>query len=292
MNYNITFPEQIISNVNTAGLIMISVIFVLGFVIFMRYSAQIMPAIIGLLAYLLLVVAGVEVVTMLLTMIPGLGGLLVGTALAFCLTRTVIMAVLVHFTRAIIINFTNRNQNITLGDAMIGGLGMGTCHAIVSGVDFLTLSSLGTMVNSEGLATLVQGMSAEEVAEIVASLEQTIEIPPMFFLLKGLNNSLDIVFHVMAAIIVYAIVKKGLPAIWYGITIVFNIFAQAASMFGDYQVVSNYAVLSFFKLVVVGSMIVCVLRIDTNYLGNEVKSFDKMRKSKGAMPKFAKLKNK
>lgn len=292
MNYNITFPEQIISNVNTAGLIMISVIFVLGFVIFMRYSAQIMPAIIGLLAYLLLVVAGVEVVTMLLTMIPGLGGLLVGTALAFCLTRTVIMAMLVHFTRAIIINFTNRNQNITLGDAMIGGLGMGTCQAIVSGVDFLTLSSLGTMVNSEGLATLVQGMSAEEVAEIVASLEQTIEIPPMFFLLKGLNNSLDIVFHVMAAIIVYAIVKKGLPAIWYGITILFNIFAQAASMFGDYQVVSNYAVLSFFKLVVVGSMIVCVLRIDTNYLGNEVKSFDKMRKSKGAMPKFGKLKNK
>ena len=103
---------------------------------------------------------------------------------------------------------------------------------------------------------------------------------------------MDIIFHVAAAIIVYAIVKKGLPAIWYGITILFNVFAQAASMFGDYQVVGNYVVLSVFKLVVVASMIVCVFRIDTNYLDDEFKSFDKMRKSSGAMPRFGKLKNK
>ncbi len=292
MDYNIVFPEQIISNVNTAGLIMISVVFVLGFVIFMRYSAQIMPAVIGLLAYLLIVVAGVELVTMLLTMIPGLGALLMQTALAFCLTRTVVLAVLIHFTRLLVINFANRNQNITLGDAMISGLGMGTCQAIVSGVDFLTLSSLGTMVNTEGLATLVQGMSEKEIADIVTSLEQTIEIPPVFFLLKGINNSLDIIFHVAAALIVYAIIKKGLPAIWYGITILFNVLLQVISMFGDYQVIDNYMALSVAKLLVLVVMIVCVFRIDSNYLGNEFRSFDKMRKSSGAMPKFGKLKNK
>lgn len=292
MEFNITFPEKIISNINIGGMIMVSVIFILGFIIFMRYSAKIMPAFLGLLAYLLFVVAGVEIVTLILSNIPVIGNLLLETVGMFCITRAVITALLIHLTRYLIISFTNRNQDITLGNALICGVGMATCPSIIMGLELISISSLGTLINTEGLSTLVADMTAEELNMLVDMVKQTVEIPPVYFLLRVINNSIDVVYHVAACLIIYAIIKKGLPKFWYAIAIVFNVILQSASMFADYQVFTDYMMLTITKGIILICVIVCVLKIDAKYLGGELRSFDKIRnKPSGSMPKFGKLKN-
>ena len=70
MNYNITFPEQSINFVNAGGIILVSAVIVIGFILLMRYSAKLMPGFMGLLVYMVLVVFGVEAVTFLLSVIP------------------------------------------------------------------------------------------------------------------------------------------------------------------------------------------------------------------------------
>lgn len=287
MDYNVTFPEQSISFLNAGGIIMISVIIVIGFILLMRYSAKLMPGFTGLLVYLVLVVAGVEIVTYIFAAVPGLNSFLFGSSLMFCITRAVIFALLIHASRWIVIKFSDRNQDLALGDALMGGLGIAIGQAIISGVDLIYLSTLGTTINTYGMESLLEGMSAEEIADIMESVNMTVSVPSAYYLCKGLNCALDIVFQVIVCLLLYAILKKGLPVFWHGVIIISNIVLQAMSLFADYMVTENYSVFTMIKVLVVFIVICAALKIDTDYLGNELKSFDKAKMT-GSLPRFKK----
>lgn len=291
MDYNITFPQESINYLNASGIIMISAIIIIGFILLMRYSAKLVPGLIGMLVYLVAVVAGVELVTYIISMIPGLNVLIFSTSAAFCITRAVIFALLIHLTRWITIIFSNRNQNLTLGDALMAGLGTAIGQAIVSGADLISLSTIGTNINTYGMEQLLEGMTAEEIASVMESVEQTISVPSLFYLFKGINCTIDIIFQTGVCLLLYAIVKKGLPAFWHGVIIALGIVMQTASLFADYLVIENFMVLTMVKVLVLVVLVILVLRIDTEYLGNELKSFDKLKAS-GKMPKFHNVKNK
>ena len=196
MNYNITIPQQSVTFINLAGMIMISVIIIVGFIILMRYSAKIMPGFMGLLCYLLIVVVGTELVTFVLASIPLFAGILLGHQTAFCITRAVIAAGLSHATRFILLKFTDRNQDMQLGDALMGGLGIAIGEAIVVGTSFIYLSALASTVNTYGLEALLADVSQAEQAELVEYVSGVASIIPATFLLQGLSYALDIVFQV------------------------------------------------------------------------------------------------
>lgn len=290
MNYNITFPEQSINFVNAGGILLISAVIVIGFILLMRYSAKLMPGFMGLLVYMVLVVVGVEAVTFLLSVIPGVNTVLFGTPLAFCIARAVVFALLMHASRWIVLKFSDRKQDMTLGDALMGGLGIALGQAIVSGVDLIYISTLGTTINTYGMEYLLEGMSAEEIANVMESVTQTISVPSLFYLLKGVNCAIDVIFQTAACLFVYGMLKKGLPLFWHGIVILLNVILQGASLFADYLVIENFVALTMTKVLILLLVIVAALKIDTDYLGNELKSFDKLRSN--TMPKFKNIKNK
>ncbi|MDD6573386.1 MAG: hypothetical protein PUF12_13460 [Thermoflexaceae bacterium] len=292
MDYNITFPQESLNLLNAGGIIMISAIIIIGFILLMRYSAKLMPGFMGMLAYLIVVVVGVELVTYILSVVPGLNMVLFSTSTGYCITRAVIFALLIHLTRWIAIRFSDRNGELELGDALMAGLGTAIGQAIISGMDLIYISTLGTTINSYGMEQLLDGMTAEEIAGMMESVEQTISVPPMFYLFKGLNCTIDVVFQTAACLLIYAILKKGLPAFWHGILIVLTVILQVASLFGDYLVVENFMALTMVKFLVLVILIIAALRIDTEYLSNELKSFDKLKTSSGKMPKFNNVKNK
>lgn len=292
MDYSITFPQQTISFLNAGGIIMVSVVFIIGFILLMRYAAKVLPGFLGLLAYLLVVVVGMELITFLLSAIPVLNTLLFGTVLGFCLTRAVIMAGLTHLTRLLVMKFSDRTQDLELGGALMGGLGIAIGQAVIAGFDFIYLSTVATNVNTYGLEALLSDLEAAEQASMLQSIESTIAIEPVFFLLRGLNCTMDIIFQVAVMLLMYAIAKKGLPAFWHGIIVVFNILLTSLSLFGDYGAFDNYVLLFVLKLITLICVIIVVLKIDTDYLNGELKSFDKLKKKKDTMPKFRNIKNK
>lgn len=292
MDYSITFPQQTISFINASGIIMLSAVFVIGFILLMRYSAKVLPAFLGVLVYLLLVIVCTELITYILLVIPVLNVFLFGTELSFCLTRAVIMVLLTHLTRILVIKFSNRSRELEFGDALMGGLGIAVGQAVMAGIDFITLSTIATNVNTYGLEALLADLEAAEQASMLQSIENTIAIEPAFFLLRGLNCTIDIVFQVAAMLLIYAIVKKGMPAFWHGIVIVFNVLLTSLSLFGDYRAVDNYVLLFGLKLVTIICVVIVVLRVDANYLNGELRSFDKMKKKKDTMPRFRDIKNK
>lgn len=292
MDYSITFPQQTISFINASGIIMFSVVFVIGFILLMRYSAKILPGFLGLLAYLIVVVVCTELITYLLAAIPGINGFLLGTTFGFCITRAVIMVLLTHLSRIIVLKFSDRSQNMELGDALMGGLGIAVGQAIIAGFDFLYLSTIATNINMYGLEALLADMEAAEQASMLQSIENTAAIEPVFFLMRGLNCTVDIIFQVAVMLLLYAVIKKGLPAFWHGIIIVFNILLTSLSLFGDYGAVSNFIILFVLKFLILFCVAVMVLKIDTDYLNGELKSFDKLKKKKDSMPKFHDVKRK
>lgn len=291
MNYNITIPQQSVTFINLAGMIMISVIIIFGFIILMRYSAKIMPGFMGLLCYLLIVVVGMELVTFVIMLVPPLAGILLGQQTAFCITRAVIAAGLSHVVRIVLLKFTDRNQDMQLGDALMGGLGIAIGEAIVVGTSFIYLSALASTVNTYGLEALLADASQAEQAELVDYISGVASIMPNTFLMQGLNYALDIVFQVAVLLLLYAVVKKGLPMFWHGIVIAVNIVLEALSLFANYSIL-DYSIVVIIKLVILVGVIVAALRVDADYLGGELRSFSKMRKQKDAMPKFGNVKKK
>lgn len=291
MDYNITFPQQTITYINGSGILMISIIFVIGFILYKRYAAKFMPGLMGILAFLMLGIVGTELITLLLSAIPGINRLLYNSAVAFCITRALVFAVLIHVTKILVLKFADMSSNMELGDALMGGLGIAIGQAVVSGMDFMYISSIGSAINQNGVEQFLVDVSAEEAESLLEYIYKTIEIPPMFFLLKGFNCTLDIVFTVITCLFIYAIVKKGLSSVWHVILIVSTTMVQLVSLLGDYGVSSNYFILSALKLLIVIVTVIMAFRIDAEYLAGEFRSFEKLKKKK-SMPKFNDVKNK
>lgn len=292
MNYDITFPQKIIDNINMSGIFMISAILIIGFILLMRYAATFMPGILALLTYLVLVVAGVQVVTSVFLVIPGLNALIVGTPIVFYITQAILYALLTHLTRMIVVKFSNRNNTLELGDSLMGGLGIAIGQAILPGMELMALSSMGTTINAYGMTELFQDRTAEEFAEIVEYVQQVISAGPSYYLSMGINGMLDIIFHVGVLLLLYAIVKKGLPVFWNGIIIGMDAVITGASFLAKYVFMENYAAFTLTKVAVVILLVIVALRVDADYLDGELRSFSKLKKSSGKMPKFNNLKNK
>ena len=292
MDYNITIPEQSVMFINLSGIIMISTIIIIGFILLMRYAAKFVPGLMGLLCYLLLVVVGTELITYVIAAIPVLGTMLLGQVMLFCITRAVITAGLCHATRVIVLKFTDRNQDMQLGDALMGGLGIAIGGAIVVGTSFIYLSTLAATVNTYGLEALMADISQAEQAELATYIANIASIAPVTFLMQGLGYTIDIVFQVAVLLLLYAVIKKGLPVFWHGVIIVSNIILEAVSLFTNYSVWENYMMMVLIKLIILVGIVVAALRVDSDYLGGELRSFAKLKRKKDAMPKFNDIKNK
>ncbi|MCM1466848.1 MAG: YhfC family glutamic-type intramembrane protease [Alistipes sp.] len=292
MDYSITIPEQSVTFINLSGIIMISAIIIIGFILLMRYAAKFVPGLMGILCYLLIVVVGVELVTYIIAAIPLLGTALLGNVVLFCITRAVITAGLCHGTRIVILKFTDRNQDMQLGDALMGGLGIAVGGAVVVGTSFIYLSTLAATINAYGLEALLADIPLEEQTELVGYIANIASIAPATFLMQGLGYTIDLIFQVAVLLLLYAVVKKGLPVFWHGVIVLCNIVLETLSNFANYSVWENYPMMVCVKLVILVGIIAAALRVDSDYLGGELRSFAKLKRKKDAMPKFDNIKKK
>lgn len=279
MNNNIIFPEQSISFIGISGMIMFSVIFIIGFLLLMRYSAKIMPGVISVLVYLMVVVVGVEVITFIFSVIPGLNYLIMESALAFCIFRGIAMAGLIALTVWITIRFSGNNNNFYLGDAMMAGYGAALGQAIVTGIDLIYLWTMGSTINEYGTESLLADLSEADAAQMLESINQVVEVPPVFYLFKGINSAIDIVYIVIISLIVYAIMKKGLSKTWYVFAVACSAVLTIANLLGDYGVVAETGILTGVKAVVIITAILMVFKINAENLDGELTSFDRAKRT-------------
>lgn len=285
MNYNITFPNEIIGYTNAGGMVLISILIVAAAIILIRYSANILSAIAGLLIYMIVGVVGLEVVTMIISVIPGLGEALLGNAISFCILRAIIFAAIMHAVRWFVVKITDRKGDLDIGSALMSGWGIALGQSIVSGMDLLYISTLGNTINMYGVEEITNGMTTEEIQGLCDSVNQLSEVPASYFLFKGLNGAVDVLFNVFIFVMVYAIVKKGMEKKWYAVVATITGFMSMLTYFYDYRVFSESVIMSVLKLIVLAGVFAFVLNIDTKFLNGELRSFDKMKKK--TMPKYS-----
>lgn len=291
MYSEIIFPEQILDFIVAGGIIMISAIIIIGFILIMRYSAKMMPAFLSLLIYLVVVYVGVRVLVTIASLIPGLNKIMAESLMAYCVVNAVLTALMMHLTRFVVLKFADANGDLELGTAMMAGLGAAISQAILSGIDMISWWVIGNNINAMGVNELLKGMPAEDAQRYIETIEGILALPENFFLLKGIGNTIDIVFQVAVCVILYGVIKKGVPAFWHMIIIGVNIVLSATTIMGDYGVTSDYMTLTIIKTVVLVAVIIVALRLDSEILNGELRSFSKLKTAK-SMPKFNNLKNK
>lgn len=288
---NITFPEQILDYIAAGGMIMISAIIIIAFILLMRYAAKLLPGLLALLIYLVVAYAGVEVLTGIMVMLPGLNQLLTGSIMWYCAIRAILMALLMHLTRWIVLKFANKNSELELGTAMMAGLGAAIGQTILSGMDMIAWWTIGDNINVYGINDLLQGMEVEQAQEYVDRIEAILALPENFFLLKGISNTVDIVFQVAVCVIMYALIKNGVKVFWHWVIIGLSAVLSLTTLVGDYGITDQYMTLTLIKLAVIVTVIIVALRMDRVVLNGELSSFSKLKTGK-SMPKFNNLKNK
>lgn len=287
---NITFSQQLISCINGGGIILISAILIIAIIVFMRYAPKLIPGMIGVCLYLLVVFVGAEFTTMILTMIPGVNSLLINSSIGFCIIRGIIIALLMSVSAWLVVKLANRNCDVTVGTAMIGGLGIAIGDAILNGMDFLYLSAMATTVNNNSIEELVQGMTAEEADTLIASIKNVASTDGVVYIVKGLNCALSVVFIVALAIIAYALIKYSANKVYLLYATIADALLIATATYSSIDY-TYYLIIFLIRLTITGLMVYAVIKLDQTVFGGEIASFDKLRTGK-TMPKFNNLKNK
>lgn len=286
---NMVIPSNIVSFTNGAGVLIISAIFVIGFILIMRYSAKLLPGVMSLFVYMISALMLVEVITYILTVIPGIGALVLSSALVLYIVRAVILALLIYFTLWIVLNVSGKNSSLMVGDSMMIGLGVGMGQGIIAGFDMLYVSTLGTTINTYGLEPLIEGMSETDVADIMESIETVTNAGANFYLFRGFNIVVDIIFFVFVGVLAYGAVMEKLPAKWHGIVIGLIALMTSCSAVYDYMLIDSYLFVAVLKVGIAVVTAAAVIRLDSVAFDNQVKSFSNAKKT-GTLPKFGRNK--
>lgn len=261
-------PAQTISYLEADLLIIISVMFVLGFVLIVRYSAKVLPAIVGAVAYLIFGFLGAEVLCMLVMAIPGINTIVLASAVGYSIFRGVVLALMFYAARIAAIQLSIK-ENVTIGNCMMAGFGNAVGFGIVSGFNYMYTSVMGSTINEVGMTALVEGYTQEEAAAIIASVEGLVHAPSLLYLVLGLLTAIDMFFMVIICIIIYGIIKEKLPAVMHFAAVIANIMILLPSTLLESYSTEGFMMMLLIKLAVLALVFAAVLYTDKTYLGRE-----------------------
>lgn len=258
-------PAQTISFLDANLMIVISVIFVLGFVLVVRYSAKIVPAIVGAVAYLIFGFLGTECICMIFGMLPGIGALIYSNAVIFSIFRAVVLAVMYHVGRFITIKLTSK-EKYTIGNSMMAGFGNAFGFAVVSGFNYMYSSVLASTINELGVDALLEGYTGEEADSILQSLTTLVTVEPVTYLLLGIGTALDIIAMVILCVFLYGIMTDKLPLQYHWIMIGANAAIILPSTLIECYSVEQCMLLTIVKITMIVVLFWGMLYVDGRYL--------------------------
>lgn len=214
-------PAQTISYLEADIIIVISVLFVIGFVLVVRYSAKILPAIAGAAAYFVFGMFGAEAICGLLFIIPGIYSIVASSAVAYCILRALIIALMYHLARCFTVRLTSKDE-YTIGNCMMACLGNAAGLGLVSGFTYMCNSALAGTINELGINAMIEGYTAEEAETLISSVSTLVNESPQLYLMLGLGVAMDIAFMVIAGVFVYGIFNDKLDKKYHAAVIAVN----------------------------------------------------------------------
>lgn len=258
-------PTQTISFLDMNLMIVISVIFVLGFVLVVRYSARVIPAIIGAVAYLLFGFLGTECVCMVFGMIPGIGNFIYSNAVIFSVFRAVVLAAMYHVGRVLTVTLTSK-EKYTIGNSMMAGFGNAVGFAVVSGFNYMYSSVMASTINEMGVEALLEGYTAEQAESMLQSINALVTVSPMTYLLLGIGTALDIIAMVILCVFLYGIMMEKLSFKYHWIMIGANAAIILPSTLIECYSVEQCILFTIIKITAVVVLFWGMLYVDGRYL--------------------------
>lgn len=281
-------PEQTISYLDANSILILSIAFVMGFVLIMRYSAKIMPAFVGIVAYIVFGFIGTQMLSILVIAIPGLSGVILSNAIIYCVYKVTVTALMLQAGRYICIKLISK-EGYELGNSLMTGFGMAVGYGLIMGFNNILTSVLCTTINDMGVEALVEGMAAEEAATYIESYRYLCDQPSIYFLLTGVSSVIDMVFITAVCLITYGIFKEKLQSYMHYVVVVANIAVLMPSELMSSYDLDNYVMYIIIKLVIIFMLISGMFYVDKYYLGGEFATAGEGTvKATGHLPRFKK----
>lgn len=260
-----TIPEQTVSALETNLMILISAIFVLGFILIIRYEAKVVPGLVGALAFLLFGLIGSECICLIVGLIPGISNLVYSNAVGYSIFRALVLAAMYHVGRIVTIKLTTKEE-YTIGDCMMAGYGNAFGFAIVSGVNYIYSSTLAKTINEYGMEALLEGNAQDEIESVVESLRMLVTAPSQLFTAIAFNDVIDIVALIILSVFLYGMYVERIPKYYHGIIIGVQALIRLPSVLIECYSMEHYVMLTIAKVVILFVTFWGMFYVDSRYL--------------------------
>lgn len=245
IDYTKELPANLEFMIGCGGIIAISAVLLLAIVLMKGRKGRIFPMFMGLMAYIILTFIPVNLILTLLSMIPSVSLTFEYNEMAYTLLNCAFTAVACLGTR-IITSKMIEDRYERKADVYMAGLGVGLGEGILYAMTAISMYIWCIAINSDGLQSVLSGMSLEEQLESYASMEMLYTAPAVIWLLFGLNAVMDMIIQMLLTNVTYGVVKGQLPKLWYGISVAVS-FVLILS-FQLYDETSLVSLLVFFAI--------------------------------------------
>jgi len=286
-----TVSSDTVGYLGVVGMIIISSIFILIFIMFKRYKARFIPFLVGILAYCLFVFMGYNMIASLIFKAPGFEAAYNNSAVFNGINLLVFVAM---FTVARIISMKMMYPKYDRpGDVLIFGLGISMCEALLFVFSSMILGTWATGINASGMTELFKDFTQEDVISYYNSISLLFTAPSILWILLCISSIMDIVLNCGLAVLTFGVVSKKIPVWWYSVCAAINFLVILPFKLYDTSSTMGVIIPFAIKTVLFIVAIYAIYRVDTNDIGGIIRFKGKSQtKISTGMPKFGKLSNK
>ncbi len=217
IDFTRVLPSDLEMTVGAGGALMLTVVLVIAIIFMKRWKGRIVPMLLGLVAYLILVFIPTNLLLSALALIPSVATAFEYNQEAYSILYCGLAAV-TGIIAKIVLNKMLAERYERQGDIYMSGLGIGLGDGILYGMTAITTYIWCIAINSDGLESLLQGISQEEALAMYESIDMMYVAPAALWLIFGVNAVLDIVMQIILTNVTYGVVKGQLPTKWYGVS--------------------------------------------------------------------------
>jgi branched-subunit amino acid transport protein len=245
-----TLPSNLSTMLSFAGIVIMSAMIVLAVVIFKRWKARVIPLVTGIVAYIMFVFLGTNLLASVIAMIPSADNLFRSNPSVYKALYYIIAALAFTLARILTINmFAGKYER--RGDVYIAGLGLGLGDCILYGYTLLVNITWCAAINAQGMESLFSQMSDDQIQSAYQSVSALFTAPSMLWVLVAISCVMDMVLNVALISLVSGAVKGYLSKWFYVISAVINMASLLAFEMYDATSETSIAMSFLMKAVIV-----------------------------------------
>lgn len=284
-------PSQTESFLIAAGIIIISCIFVFGFIFIRRYKGKFLPILIGVLGYVSFIFIAYNLLSMIIYSVPGISSMADSNVITLNVTFTIILTAMFVLARYFLVKIMLTKYDGT-GNILNIGLGLGLGEAIMYAFSTLTLTVWCTWISGDGLAAIFQEFSAEEAISTYNSISMLFDSPSIVWIVLSVSAVMDMLSCAVFTIITYGVIKGKLENWWIAVSAGLNFLLLLPFKIYDSTSMESISVMSIIKISVFVAVMFIVYKLNKGALDGMLSGSGQTVKKATNMPKFGKLSNK